>query len=101
MARTREEERGIGIREGDGSRKRPRIEYEVKSETGKDMGVKILALYYGDLWRSALDRLNYRFDGHMFFLWHEGKKYSVYRRVDTETTHTPLRLKLVSNTKSE
>lgn len=59
------------------------------------MGVNILILYYGELWQTALDRLNYRFDGHMFTIRHEGTKYTVYRKIKLETQNISYRLKLV------
>ena len=95
MARTREDDHRFNVRGNKNSGLNTHAVYEVKSETGKNVGVKILILYYGDLWQSALDRLSYRFDGHMFILYHEGKKYSVYRKLNPEIQNTSYRLKLV------
>jgi len=95
MARIKEDDRQLTAGENTDSESGVHAAYEVKSETGKNVGVNILLLYYGELWQTAMDRLNYRFDGHMFTICHEGEKYTVYRKVRPETQNTAYRLKLV------
>jgi hypothetical protein len=95
MARIKEDDRQLTAGENTDSESGTHAAYEVMSETGKNVGVNILLLYYGELWQTALDRLNYRFDGHMFTINHEGKKYTVYRKIKLEIHNISYRLKLV------
>ena len=37
--------------------------YEIKNENGLDVDAEILEHYYGNSWRSVLDRLDHKYDG--------------------------------------
>ena len=54
--------------------------YEIKNENGDTESTDILAMFYGPVWESALDRLHHECDGKLLTLSLEGHKYFVYRR---------------------
>jgi len=56
-------------------------EYDVKTEKGSSVGINLLYSYYGELWISAMNRLNHKLDGHLFDIKHGGVPYGVYRKV--------------------
>jgi len=98
MARMQETDTQLGFYTEPDSDLETHAVYEVKCEKGKNVGIKILTLYFGELWQSALDRLSYRFDGHMFCIRHEGATYSVYRKLEPENEDPTCRLQLVQDT---
>ncbi|MDY6903995.1 MAG: hypothetical protein SWH61_04840 [Thermodesulfobacteriota bacterium] len=55
--------------------------YEIINEDGGNEGTEILAMFYGNLWESALDRLNHGCDGMLLTLSLDGRKYFIYRRM--------------------
>jgi hypothetical protein len=69
-------------------------EYDVKTEKGSSVGINLLYSYYGELWVSAMNRLNHKIDGHLFDIRHVGIPYGVYRKVKPMklTEHPYLRL---------
>ncbi len=54
-------------------------EYEVRNEMNQNLGNDILMMFYGNLWKSALDRISHRSDGHLFTICHNGEKLKIYR----------------------
>ncbi len=56
--------------------------YDVKTETGNYIGIKILLEYFGNLWQIALDRIDHKIDGHLMTIHFHGQKYYVYRLLD-------------------
>ncbi len=59
--------------------------YEIKNEEGHTESTDILAMFYGPVWQSALDRIQHKCDGTLLTLSLEGRKYFVYRRYQPET----------------
>jgi hypothetical protein len=53
--------------------------YEIKSEKGLDLDENILQNYYGDSWRSVLDRLNHKYDGFLMTIHDQDIELHVYR----------------------
>lgn len=54
--------------------------YEIKNEDGENESTDILAMFYGPVWESALNRLHHNCDGKLLTLSVDGRKYIVYRR---------------------
>jgi len=53
--------------------------YEVKNEKNRHVGTSILLLYFGDLWKFALDKLNSQVDGFLMTIRYEGHEFRIYR----------------------
>ena len=53
--------------------------YEIKSENGLDIEADILEQYYGNSWRSVLDRLDHKYDGYLMTIHQQDSKLHVYR----------------------
>ena len=53
--------------------------YEIKSENGLDIEADILEQYYGNSWRSVLDRLDHKYDGYLMTIYQQDFKLHVYR----------------------
>ena len=69
--------------------------YEVRNESGKDVGIRLLVFYYGELWASAMNRLNHKIDGHLFNIRHKGACFAVYRNLETDPVNEHPYLRLV------
>ncbi len=54
--------------------------YEVINEKNDKIGIHLLVHYYGNLWRSALDRLNHQVDGYLLTIKHKGQTFRIYRK---------------------
>lgn len=54
--------------------------YEIRNEDGGSEDTEILTMFYGAVWRSALNRLNHDCDGRLLTLSLHGRKYYIYRR---------------------
>jgi len=54
--------------------------YEVTNKLGDNVGINILLLYYGNLWESAMRRLEHKMDGYIFTIQHMGNSFKVYRK---------------------
>ncbi|MFO7560218.1 MAG: hypothetical protein R6X10_15400 [Desulfobacterales bacterium] len=69
-------------------------EYEVRNESGINLGIQLLIFYFGELWTSAMNRLNPKIDGHLFDIRHQGVCFSVYRtlKINQMNEHPYLRL---------
>jgi hypothetical protein len=70
-------------------------EYEVRSESGNNLGIQLLVFYFGELWISAMNRLNHKIDGHLFDIRHQGACYAVYRNLETNPVNEHPHLRLV------
>ncbi len=81
MAKVQQQERQQDAKGTIVSEYRSHEDYEVKNETGECLGISILVLYYGQLWETALDRLNHKIDGHLFTICHQGIRFGVYRKL--------------------
>ncbi len=55
--------------------------YEILNENGASVGPTVLSLFYGNLWKTALDRLSHQHDGHIITIFHMGQKLKVYRKI--------------------
>lgn len=67
--------------------------YSVVDPGGNDIGIGLLATYYGELWETVLDRLDHKLDGHLFAIFHGGVEFNIYRNgVDDGLRRIPLRL---------
>ena len=64
--------------------------YKVKNASGMEVCTGILQLFYGNLWSSALNRLNHQFDGYVRSLYYKGEEYRVYRRFHDDEPATLL-----------
>jgi hypothetical protein len=53
--------------------------YEIKNEKGRDLDVNILENYYGNSWRSVLDRLHHKYDGYLMTIHDQDFELHVYR----------------------
>ncbi len=53
--------------------------YEIKHENGLDVEADILEQYYGNSWRSVLDRLDHKYDGYLMTIYQKDFKLHVYR----------------------
>ena len=53
--------------------------YEIKTENGRDLDVNILEDYYGNFWRSVLDRLDHKYDGYLMTIHDQDFELHVYR----------------------
>ncbi len=53
--------------------------YEIKNENGLDVEADILEHYYGNSWRSVLDRLDHKYDGYLMTIHQQDFKLHVYR----------------------
>ena len=53
--------------------------YEIRNEKGFDVDEDILERYYGNSWRSVLDRLNHKYDGYLMTIHHQDFELHVYR----------------------
>lgn len=54
--------------------------YTVRNEIGMEVCTGILQMFFGNLWESAMDRLEQRVDGYIRSLHFHGQEYRVYRR---------------------
>ncbi len=69
--------------------------YEVKNENGNSIGIDILVQYFGNLWESALDRLNHQLDGFLVEIHHQGRKFMVFRKMANKNNNSNFRLWVV------
>jgi len=69
--------------------------YDVKTDTGGSVGINLLHFYYGELWVSAMNRLNHKIDGHLFDIRYEGVFYGVYRKLKSNKSTERFHLRLV------
>lgn len=53
--------------------------YEIRNEKGLDVDENILERYYGNSWRSVLDRLNHKYDGYLMTIHHQDFELHIYR----------------------
>ena len=53
--------------------------YEIRNEKGFDFDEDILERYYGNSWRSVLDRLHHKYDGYLMTIHHQDFELHVYR----------------------
>ena len=53
--------------------------YEIKNANGSDVDENILENYYGNSWRSVLDRLNHKYDGYLMTIHYQDFEFHVYR----------------------
>jgi hypothetical protein len=53
--------------------------YEIRNEKGLDVDEDILERYYGNSWRSVLDRLNHKYDGYLMTIHHQDFELHIYR----------------------
>jgi hypothetical protein len=53
--------------------------YEIRNEKGLDLDENILEDYYGNSWRSVLDRLNHKYDGYLMTIHDQDLALHVYR----------------------
>jgi hypothetical protein len=53
--------------------------YEIRNEKGLDLDENILENYYGNSWRSVLDRLNHKHDGYLLTIHDQNFELHVYR----------------------
>ncbi len=71
--------------------------YEVKNEENRSVGIDILYLFYGNLWQLAMDNLKHQVDGYISTIRHNGQKFRVYRKLNTQTVNYP-KLRLIVKT---
>jgi len=71
--------------------------YKVRNESNKDVSVNVLMLYWGNLWKSILDRQNYKCDGFIMTISYEGEKYKIYRNMRNQNTGCNSYLRVVNN----
>ncbi len=66
----------------------------------ENVGIRILLLFYGNLWEFALARVDHQLDGYLFTIQHNGHTFKIYRILDDVTAQeqTPL-LRLVKPSK--
>ena len=69
-------------------------EYAVKNEDGEEIGVDILILYYGEVWKPTLDRITSKIDGYLLSVTMNGYRFNVFRKLksDEKRTYPPLRI---------
>jgi hypothetical protein len=68
-------------------------DYSVIDPGGRDVGIGLLSIYYGDLWEKVLDRLDHKIDGHLFAISHNSVKFNIYRKgLGDRSRRAPLRL---------
>jgi hypothetical protein len=53
--------------------------YEIRNEKGLNVDEDILEHYYGNSWRSVLDRLNHKYDGYLMTIHHQDFELHVFR----------------------
>ena len=53
--------------------------YEIKNANGAHVDENILEHYYGNSWRTVLDRLNHKYDGYLMTIHHQDFEFHVYR----------------------
>ncbi len=53
--------------------------YEIRNEDGGREDTELLAMFYGAVWESALNRLHHDCDGRLLTLSLNGRKYYIYR----------------------
>jgi len=53
--------------------------YEIRNEDGGREDTGLLAMFYGKVWESALNRLHHDCDGRLLTLSLNGRKYYIYR----------------------
>ena len=72
-------------------------EYSVKAEDNHEVGIDILVQFYGDVWKSVLDRVTGKIDGHLFTISHNGYRFNVYRKHKPEEKRIFPPLRLIRN----
>jgi len=70
-------------------------DYEVRDESGINVGIQLLIFYFGELWISAMGRLNHKIDGHMFDIRHQGDCFAIYRNLEMSQINEHPYLRLV------
>ena len=60
--------------------------YSILNENNNEIGTGVMAIHYGRLWKSVLDRLNHQFDGYLITIYHQGNKLRAYRRLVDKAT---------------
>ncbi len=55
------------------------VHYTIKNENGLDVDERIMENYYGNLWRSVLNRLNHKYDGYLMTIHDREFTLHVYR----------------------
>ncbi len=63
--------------------------YEIRDEEDKDIGLDILSLYYGNLWESAMDRLDHQWNGQLHTIQHDGQALRVFRKIENKQMYRP------------
>ncbi|UCF95304.1 MAG: hypothetical protein JSW39_14525 [Desulfobacterales bacterium] len=53
--------------------------YEIINEEDQRVTLDILARFYGNLWRSVLDRLNHTYDGYVLTIHDRNCAFRIYR----------------------
>ncbi len=69
--------------------------YEVINDNNELEGIDLLELYYGNLWKTVLDRLHHRMDGHVLKFTYQGRVYNVFRKCGHRRDSLIPRLRLV------
>ncbi len=54
--------------------------YMIIDENGRETGPDILALFYGTMWQSILDRACHDTDGRVVTVHFQGHRFKVYRK---------------------
>jgi len=70
-------------------------DYEVRNKSGINIGIQLLIFYFGELWTSAMSRLNHKIDGHLFDIRHQGSCFAVYRNLEMYQINEQTHLRLV------
>ena len=66
--------------------------YSVINQKNQNVGISILALYYGKRWEFALNTLDHRMDGHVHTIYHNDCEYKIYRKIKNNKEKAYLRL---------
>lgn len=53
--------------------------YAIKDENGLEVDADILEHYYGNSWKSVLDRLDHKYDGYLMTIHQQDFQLHVYR----------------------
>lgn len=93
----KEEKKNDDLEEQQASEYTLHPEYSVKTEDNHEVGIDILVQFYGDIWKSVLDRVTGKIDGHLFAISHNGYKFDVYRKHKPEEKRIFPPLRLIRN----
>ncbi len=82
----------IGVHQNNACESEFHSSYIVKDNKNNNVGINILLQHFGNLWESALDRLNHQFNGFLMTIHHQGYRFEIYRVIRIDNEPPPLRL---------